>query len=121
MSIYKTYAPLKVDSGYRVYANIENGSYKIYLDDGMKREFSDNTLPNSIKVLVGLINAYDWEDIHKHPPNMVLAVPESIVWHFAVTYPENLIDIGWRRGDDYCLVLPPDVFTELRGGMTMSE
>lgn len=121
MSVYKTYTPLKVEGGHRVYARVEDRLYKIYLQDDLKREFTDETLPDEIKVIIGLINAYDWKDIHKHPPYMALAVPESIVWHFAKTYPENLIDIGWRQGDDYCLVLPDNVFNKLRGGMTVSE
>lgn len=126
MSVYKTYTPLKIGNGYRVYAHIKDGLYKIFLDENVKREFTDATLPDPIKVIVGLINAYDWDKIHnKTGLNQAVDIPnggEHLVWAFnADCYPPILMDIGWRYRHDYCLVLPPSLFQELRGGMTMSE
>lgn len=127
MSVYKTYTPLKVDSGYRIYAHIKDGLYKIFLDENVKREFTDATLPDPIKVMVGLINAYDWDKIHnKTGLNRAIDISDDesygLVWAFEVDhYPPILMDVGWRFRDHYCLVLPPPLFQELRGGMTMSE
>jgi hypothetical protein len=126
MSVYKTYTPLKIGEGYRTYANIEDGLYKIFLDENVKREFTDATLPNEIKVIVGLINAYDWEKIHQNSRHTSITDQPSenyaMVWMFDdAAYPPVLIDIGWRYKQHYCLVLPTPLFQELRGGMTMSE
>jgi len=122
MSVYKTYTPLKVDTGYRVYSRINDGLYKIYLDEGVKREFTDDTLPNEIKVIVGLINAYDWDKIHAaRRGSLELLEDESIIWQFHDHYPSVLLDIGWRYLNRYCLVISPSLFQELRGGLTMSE
>lgn len=128
MSVSETYTPLKVGEAYRIYANIKDGLYKIYLNESVKRVFTDVTLPNEIKVIVGLINAYDWNKIHQNTwrnRRQTLDLPESgyeLVWAFDTdNYPPILIDIGWRYEQHYCLVLPIPLFKELRGGMTMSE
>ncbi len=128
MSMYKTYTPLKVENGYRVYAYIKDGLYKIFLDENVKREFTDATLPDPIKVIVGLINAYDWDEIQRNTWHAHTFDADSyedgygMVWAFETDhYPPVLIDIGWRYESHYCLVLPVPLFQELRGSMTMSE
>lgn len=119
-----TYSPIKFGDGYRTYmAVFGDGSssreYHIYVGSQAKRVFNDTTLPDPIKVLVGLINAYNWDDLNSHQ-TMVDRVHENIIWRFSERYPPILIDIGWRYLNDYCLVLEKDVLESLRTGLTVS-
>ena len=94
---------------HRVYMCNFNGTYKIFLGDYFKREFTDETLPDAIKTMVGLINAYEWPDTGDHVHK------SSIMWKFREDYPEVMFFVGWRDQEHYCLVLSDDLFRELRG------
>ena len=120
MSIYKNYRPLLINDDehkpmLRTYMNVQDGVYSLYLDGDFKREFTDETLPDAIKVILGLINAYDWDAISKRLTTAESNDEEAIIWRFANAYPSILLDIGWRQGNHYCLVLPKKVFDELSG------
>lgn len=118
-----SYSPIKFGDGYRTYmAVFGDGSsreYHIYVGNQAKRVFNDATLPDPIKVLVGLINAYNWDDLNSHQ-GMLGRVHENIIWRFSEHYPPILLDIGWRYLNDYCLVLEKDVLESLRTGLTVS-
>lgn len=94
---------------HRVYMCHYKETYKIFLGNYLKREFTDKTLPDAIKTMVGLINAYEWpdtgNDVHK----------SSIIWKFRDDYPEVMFFVGWRDQEHYCLVLSDDLFRELCG------
>ena len=101
-----------------VFGDGSSREYHIYVGNQSMRIFNDETLPDPIKVLVGLISAYDWDSL-----NSVEAggrVNENIIWRFKEYYPPILIDIGWRYLNDYCLVLDKDVLESLRTGLTVS-
>jgi hypothetical protein len=111
-----TYTPLRFnnDDGeavYRTYMYVNNGEYHIYVTSNLKRVFTDETLPDAIKVAVGIINAYDWDDLNKYSATLIKS---NVVWRFEDTYPEILIDIGWRNGNDYCLVLYAHQLQDMR-------
>jgi hypothetical protein len=111
-----TYTPIRFnnDDGeavYRTYMYVNNGEYHIYVTSNLKRVFTDETLPDAIKVAVGIINAYNWDDLNKYSETLLKS---NVVWKFEETYPEILIDIGWRNGNDYCLVLYANQLQDLR-------
>lgn len=116
------YSPVLFGNGYRthmaVFGDGSSREYHIHLGNKAKRVFTDETLPDPIKVLVGLINAYDWD--HLNSDELSVRFNENIIWRFHGNYPPVLIDIGWRHLNDYCLVLEKDVFDSLRMGLTVS-
>lgn len=132
MSIYKHYQPLMMDGEdgskiFRTYMKVQDGLYSIYFGDEFKREFTDETLPDVVKVIVGIVNAYDWDSIHLRS-NAIDTDEEAIVWRFSDHYPPVLFDIGWRYKEHYCIVLSKQEFDDMRGGcltkvsnMTLSE
>ena len=111
-----TYTPIRFnnDDGeavYRTYMYVNNGEYHIYVTSNLKRVFTDETLPDAIKVAVGIINAYNWDDLNKYSQ---MFLKSNVVWCFEDTYPEVLMDIGWRNGHDYCLVLYANQLQDLK-------
>lgn len=102
---------------FRTYAHIADGTYKIYLPDNSVRIFTDEDLPDPLKILIGLINAYKWEDSVMYHE----VVTTMLLFTFKPEYPPALFNVGWRDGDHYCLVIPQKVFNDLRGVVTMSE
>jgi hypothetical protein len=105
---------------YRVYMHVHDGIYSVYLGDGVTRMFTDETLPDAIKVIVGLINAYTWSD-ERVDSSLEIPNVESILFRFKPNYPAHMFDIGWRSGPHYCLVLPEGVMKNLLGDLTVSE
>ncbi len=101
-----------------VFGDGSSREYHIYVGSQAKRVFNDTTLPDPIKVLVGLINAYNWDDLNSVEESERLH--ENIIWRFKEYYPPILIDIGWRYLNDYCLVLDKDVLESLRMDLTVS-
>ena len=98
---------------YRVYMHVQNGRYNIHLDNNMVRMFNDNTLPDSIKVSTGLVNAHTW-------PETTMLHPGMILYQFNDRYPKEMFNIGWRDGPHYCLVLDKNIVSDLTlsGGWT---
>lgn len=91
----------------RIYMQHCEGKYRIYPGNYIKREFDDETLPNAIKVTVGLINAYKWP--------VTPQMDSGLLWKFRDSYPQAMFNVGWRDGEHYCLVLSDEVIRDLRG------
>lgn len=96
----------------RVYMTHRNGKYQIYPGNYIKREFTDETLPDPIKVTLGLINAYEWP--------VTTTTDSDLIWKFGDDYPSNMFYVGWRDKEHYCLVLSDEVVRDLRGQVSDS-
>ena len=94
---------------HRIYMAYSGGIYRVFPGNYIKREFTDETLPEAIRVSVGLINAYNWPDVGD------VGHGSNIVWTFRDDYPDIMFNIGWRHEDHYCLVLSDEVIRDLRG------
>ena len=99
----------------------KDGRYSLYMGNGMYRYFDDESLPAELKTLLGLINATDWEALHrKHymlPPQPLEGSPvyETLLWVHREYYPLISHEIGWRMADRYALIVPTKSFLELKG------
>lgn len=92
--------------------------YKLYVGQGMVREFTNETLPDEIKSLIAMINVFDWNELHKTnigPLSQWLDDQSQILWSAKPYYPPIANDIGWRINNAYALVLPQESFLKLRG------
>ena len=103
---------------HRVYMMAYDGRYRIFLGDGIKREFTEESLPDLIKTYLGLINAHTWRDPDRkwRDKNGDPIAFTSITFTFPTGAPEVMFNIGWREGPHYCLVLHREEFYWLRGG-----
>lgn len=88
-------------------------SYKLYMGSNMIREFTDETLPDEIKSLIGMINAFDWDKLHGD--NYPTGSYDGILWAAKDYYPEASKHIGWRQDNLYALIVPYKHFLTLRG------
>ena len=92
--------------------------YTLYVGQGMVRQFTDETLPDEIKALIGMVNAFDWDELHRTnvgPFSQWLDEQKQILWSTKHYYPSIANDIGWRINNAYALVLPYKSFLKLRG------
>jgi hypothetical protein len=87
---------------------------RLYMGDGMTREFDKTNLPDLIKSRLAYINAYDWDVIHR-TSGIDDDEASRIIWSFKTVYPQELIDIGWRYKNRYCFVVPDSFYREMRG------
>jgi len=103
----------------RFLCEYENGQYSLHMGNGMYRHFDDTTLPAELKTLIGLINGFDWDSLHKtHGYNYIdhiRGVAYDITWSNRSYYPEVCNEIGWRVADCYALTVPYKYFMELKG------
>lgn len=91
-------------------------SYKLYMGNNMIRKFTDETLPDEIKSLIGMINAFDWDKLHgDNYPTGNEGWYDGILWAAKDYYPEASRHIGWRQDNRYALVVPYKYFLTLRG------
>lgn len=119
MSIFQEYGtkmhpkviqrPGHADPLYRVYVQDTDGTYTMFLGDGLTRVFTTDNLPDQLKVKLAMIHAQNWEDY----------MPIS-GWITPLIMPKNLsrdmYDIGWRTSRfEYCFVMDQQLFDELRG------
>ena len=88
----------------------------------MYREFTNDTLPPELKECIGLINAFDWDKLHKeNQPTGPLSQyhkdepHETVLLRKQTYYPEVCDSIGWRVRDRYALIVPYDYFIKLKG------
>lgn len=92
----------------------DGANYVLHMGNNMYRKFDDETLPGELKSLIGMINGFDWEALHRD--NMALALPRlSILWQAEPYYPSLCRDIGWRMGNKYALIVPYNFFLTLSG------
>lgn len=98
------------DDRIRFLCEVEDRTYKLYMGNNMIRTFTDETLPDQIKSLLGMINAFDWDKI-----NGVYDDPTHMLWGAASYYPPIANEIGWRIKHRYALVVPYKYFLTLRG------
>lgn len=108
-----------VDDRIRFYCLHRDGVYKLFMGNNMTREFTDETLPDDIKALIGMINAFDWEKLERDyysgtdGPNG--DDYDQFLWAAKSYYPQATADIGWRLEDHYALVVPYNYFLTLKG------
>jgi hypothetical protein len=97
----------------RVPLHREEGIYTVHVGDNYTRTYTDETLPDSIKMRLAMILAshqYVVRDVE-------LLKAELYVNHG----PVDLHDIGWQSSDSYfCLVIPKKDLEEMKGD-TRSE
>lgn len=53
------------DDRIRILCEHNGDVYELYMGQGMKRRFTDETLPDEIKIAIGLINSFDWDELHR--------------------------------------------------------
>lgn len=117
------------DNRIRVLCEHNGDVYELYMGQGMKRRFTDETLPDEIKTALGFINSFDWDELHRSntlgygqpPPPLALhlhdqkADYEDILWTHKNYCPEILREIGWRVRNRYAITLPMEVFLTIKG------
>ena len=91
---------------YRVIVGIsDDDNYLIYADDGLLRVFTEQTLPDEIKSKLTMIKAAG-KDLYP--------IDHSI---YNTTPHEEMREIGWAKVNGmFCVVLPKETLTKLRGG-----
>jgi len=90
--------------------------YKLYMGNNMTREFTDETLPDDIKALIGMINAFDWDKLHEKYWDGEVDEYDKLLWAAKSYYPQVSAHIGWRLEEYYALVVPYNYFLKLKGG-----
>lgn len=117
------------DNRIRILCEHKDDVYELYMGQGMKRRFTDETLPDEIKIAIGFINSFDWDELHLSntlgngkPPtpltnwwHHVEDDYKEIIWINKKYFPEILRDIGWRVRDRYAITLPMEVFLTIKG------
>lgn len=99
----------------RFLCEYKNGQYSLHMGNSMYRHFDDATLPGELKTLIGLINGFDWDSLHKTHWASVRDAAFDITWTSRSYYPEVCNEIGWRVADCYALTVPYKYFMELKG------
>ena len=113
----------------RILCEHNDDVYELYMGQGMKRCFTDETLPDEIKIAIGLINSFDWDELHRSntmgngkPPTPLTNLLhhtdddyKEIIWLSKMYFPEILRDIGWRVRNRYAITLPMEVFLTIKG------
>jgi hypothetical protein len=117
------------DDRIRILCEHNDDVYELYMGQGMKRRFTDETLPDEIKTALGFINSFDWDELHRSNtmgnghPNVTLKPwlhhtdddYLEILWTYKNYCPDILREIGWRVRDRYAITLPMEVFLTIKG------
>ncbi len=117
------------DDRIRILCEHNDDVYELYMGQGMKRRFTDETLPDEIKTALGFINSFDWDELHRsntlgngRPPipltNLLHHTDDDykeIIWLSKMYFPEILRDIGWRVRNRYAITLSMEVFLTIKG------
>ena len=117
------------DDRIRILCEHNDDVYELYMGQGMKRRFTDETLPDEIKIAIGLINSFDWDELHRsntmgngRPPTPLTDWMhhtdddyKEIIWLSKMYFPEVLRDIGWRVRNRYAITLSMEVFLTIKG------
>jgi len=105
-----------VEDRIRFLCEYKDGQYSLHMGNGMYRHFDDSTLPGELKTLIGLINSFDWDALHKTYSRTLTDIAASdITWSSRSYYPEVCSEIGWRIANCYALTVPYKYFMELKG------
>lgn len=89
-------------------------TYVVWPSDNFRRVLTSSTMPQEMKVKLGMVKGYDGELASKLLEHWHLALWPDIV--YTSTYPEFYKDIGWKVADNvYCLVLSNETLTKLKG------
>jgi len=107
----------------RFHCVYNEGVYRLYMGKGMYREFTPETLPDELKSQIAMINAFDWEALHKDHVAIapyVASRHETILVTTAPYYPPVSLNLGWRIDNDYAIVVPYKYFLQLKGVLTTS-
>lgn len=101
----------------RFHCEYDEGTYRFYMGKGMYREFTPETLPNELKSQIAMINAFDWETLHRNHSitEPYAAESETILLTTAPYYPSVCLNLGWRIDNDYAIVVPYEYFLQLKG------
>lgn len=92
---------------YRVPLRKQGNHYTIYVADGYKREFNENTLPDEIKTKMAMILARSQQILYDH---------ELTHLGLMTTRDNELSDVGWQASDSWFIVVLPYVsLFNLRG------
>jgi len=93
---------------YRVPLHKDGNHYTLFVADGYKRDFDENTLPDEIKTKIAMILARDKQIAHDHELTH-LGLMASVK-------DDELIDVGWQRSESwFIIVLPLASLMKLRG------
>ena len=117
------------DDRIRILCEHNDDVYELYMGQGMKRRFTDETLPDEIKIAIGLINSFDWDELHRShtlgngkPPTPLTdwwhhtdADYKEIIWLSKRYFPDILREIGWRVRNRYAITLSMEVFLTIKG------
>lgn len=93
---------------YRVPLHREEGIYTVYVGDNFTRTYTDETLPDPIKMRLAMILASEQYIIR----DLELLKSELFVNHGPVEFH----DIGWQASDSYfCIVLSLSDLEDMKG------
>lgn len=117
------FEPLNMkDERIRILCEHNEDTYTLHMGKGMTRQFTNETLPDEVKSLLGLINSFNWDEIHTwFTGDGALSqwignrAYDEILWSDRPNYPPVCKEIGWRVGNRYALVVSMKFFNTLRG------
>ena len=94
----------------RVPMCVSDGVYTLCVGDDAYRMFDDETLPDKIKSLLGMIKAFPPNDLGKYGTTLAFEA-------YLNQQDPRLNDVGWRVTEGlYMLILTYEFLEELRGG-----
>ena len=111
------YAPINLTGArIRFLCEYDGTNYVLHMGNNMYRKFDDETLPGELKSLIGMINAFDWDSLHRKNWNLsVFPNYPDFLWNRKPYYPEISAHIGWRESNKYALVVQYKYFLTLSG------
>jgi len=89
-------------------------TYVVWPTDNFRRVLTSSTMPQEMKVKLGMVKAYNGELASNLLQQWQLALWPDVV--YTSTYPEVYSDIGWKVSEHvYCLVLSNETLKKLKG------